>query len=301
VNLDIGEVITRAWQITWKHKMLWVYGFAVGLLTSTMFPLMLVPMAVPILMERNRENTWLIGVLIGGWVVFFLAFMLIMYPVSVLTQTSLTMGILEVEQKQTELSVMEAIKRGLPFFWRALGVMLLFGLGMTLVMMLIQGIVFLGTILTLGLGAMCFMPFTFLMYPLMFLAIVWMEQSMNGIMIDNLHVIEAVKQGWSLIRNNLLSVALVAVVIYFGVGMISSVLMMPFMFGFFMMPMGFVGHEINWIILLIGLLSLMIFVPLFALYTGWVTAFSKSAWILTYLHLKPASPMTQSALQPATA
>jgi hypothetical protein len=120
-------------------------------------------------------------------------------------------------------------------------------------------------------------------------------------MIDNLNIIEAAKQGWSLIRNNLLSVALIAVVIYFGAGMFTSIFMMPFMFGFFFMPMGFMGHDINWVILSVGLLSLMVFLPVFAWFTGWVTAFTKSAWILTYLRLTRSSNASQPALQPAMA
>ena len=25
-NFNFGEVLTRAWQIIWKHKVLWIFG-----------------------------------------------------------------------------------------------------------------------------------------------------------------------------------------------------------------------------------------------------------------------------------
>ena len=28
--MDIGEVLSRAWQIIWKHKVLWIFGILAG-------------------------------------------------------------------------------------------------------------------------------------------------------------------------------------------------------------------------------------------------------------------------------
>jgi len=30
MNFNFGEVLTRAWQIIWKHKVLWIFGFLAG-------------------------------------------------------------------------------------------------------------------------------------------------------------------------------------------------------------------------------------------------------------------------------
>ena len=30
MNFDFGEVLSRAWQIIWKHKILWVFGIFAG-------------------------------------------------------------------------------------------------------------------------------------------------------------------------------------------------------------------------------------------------------------------------------
>jgi uncharacterized membrane protein YgcG len=30
MNFNFGEVLTRAWQIIWKHKVLWIFGILAG-------------------------------------------------------------------------------------------------------------------------------------------------------------------------------------------------------------------------------------------------------------------------------
>lgn len=297
MTFDFGEVLSRAWQITWKHKVLWIIGILFGFFISTMFPLMFSPLLLPILMQNSKTDL-MPGLIIGGYIIAFLLFMLALYPISVLTQTAATLGILDVDQDNADFSASELIKRSLPFFWRVLGLMLLFAVGMNLTILMIQTIMFLLTIVTLGLAAICMTPLMFLMYPALYVAIVWMEQAMNGIIIDNMTVMEAARQGWNLVRNNLPSIALMALVIYLGIGFVTGILMVPMMIPFFILPFGFMENESNWTILTISMLCTVAFIPLFAFISGWSMIFTKSAWVLTYLHLTRSSkvqPLLQGA------
>lgn len=292
MQFDIGEVLTRAWQITWKHKVLWIIGILSGLLISTMFPLMFSPFLLPILM-KNSETSLMPGLIIGGYIIAFLLFMLALYPVSVLTQTALTLGILDVEQDTELFSASELLKRSFPFFWRVLGLMLLFAVDMNLITLIIQAVMFFLTIVTLGLAAICMTPLLFLMYPALYIAIIWMEQAMNGIIVDNMTVMDAVRQGWNLVRNNLMSVALMALVIYVGIGFVTGIVMVPMLTPFFIVSLGFMENEPNLTILSISMLCIVAFIPLFAFISGWSMIFTKSAWVLTYLRLT-----RESAAQP---
>jgi len=298
VQFDFSEVLTRAWQITWKHKALWIIGILFGFFISTMFPLMFSPLLLPILMQNSKTDL-MPGLIIGGYIIAFLLFMLALYPISVLTQTAATLGILDVNQDNADFSASELIKRSLPFFWRVLGLMLLFAVGMNLTILMIQTIMFLLTIVTLGLAAICMTPLMFLMYPALYVAIVWMEQAMNGIIIDNMTVMEAARQGWNLVRNNLPSMALMALVIYLGIGFVTGIVIVPMMIPFFILPFGFMENESNWTILSISMLCTVAFIPLFAFISGWSMIFTKSAWVLTYLHLTRSSKV-QPLLQEAT-
>jgi len=288
VNFDFGEVLTRAWQITWKPTVLWIIGILFGFFISTMFPLIFSPLLLPMLMQ-NSKTALMPGLIIGGYIIAFLLFMLALYPMSVFAQTAVTLGILHVDKDNEHFSASDLIKRSLPFFWRVLGLMLLFTVGMNLIILIIQTIMLSLTIVTLGLAAICMMPLMFLMYPALYLAIVWMEQAMNGIIVDNMTVMDAARQGWNLVRNNLLSVALMALVIYLAIGFVTGIVMVPMMISFFIVPFGLMENELNWTILSISMLWTVAFIPLFAFISGWSMIFTKSAWVLTYLRLTRGS------------
>ena len=287
MNFDVGEVLSQAWQITWKHRVLWIIGILFGFFMSTMFLLMFFPFLLPLLIQNSRMD--LMPVFIVGFIIAFLLFFLVLYPISVFAQTSATLGILDANQDTEHFSASELIKRSLPFFWRVLGLMLLFAVGMNLIFFITQAIMFLLTIVTLGIAAICMTPIMFLMYPAFYIAIVWMEQAMNGIIIDNMTVTDAAKQGWNLIRNNFMSIALMALVVYFGIGLVTGILIVPIMIPLFVVPFSFMENEPNWTILSISMLCIAVFMPLFAFISGWSLIFTKSAWVLTYLRLTRGS------------
>ncbi|RPI93010.1 MAG: hypothetical protein EHM40_11260 [Chloroflexi bacterium] len=283
MNFDFGEVLSRAWQITWKHKVLWIIGILIGFFTSLMFPLMISPIVLPALIQNERMDLAL--PFLAGFAVVFLLFMLALYPLSTLAQTSLTLGVVDVQQGGERLSVSELLRRSLPFFWRALGLMLLFAAGLTLVIIIIQLIGLFLMIVTLGMGAICMAPLSFLMYPIIYGSTVWMEQAMNGIIIDNMNVMEAARHGWNLLRNNFMSLGLMALIIYFGVGMITGIVLVPMLIPVFMLPLGFLEHEVNWAIVSISVVCAAVSIPLFAILSGLSLVFTKSAWVLAYLRL----------------
>ena len=299
MQFDFSEVLTRAWQITWKHKVLWIIGILFGFFISIMFPLMFSPLLLPMLMQ-NSKTVLMPGLIIGGYIIAFLLFMLALYPITVLTQTAVTLGILDVEQDNELFSASELLKRSLPFFWRVLGLMLLFAVGMNLITLIIQTVMFFLTIVTLGLAAICMTPLLFLMYPALYIAIVWMEQAMNGIIVDNMTVMEAARQGWNLVRNNLMSVALMALVIYVGIGFVTGIVMVLMLTPFFIVSISFMENEPNLTILSISLLCTVAFIPLFAFISGWSMILTKSAWVLTYLRLTRGSAAQPVLLEAAS-
>ncbi len=296
MNFDFGEVLSRAWQTTWNRRVLWVIGIVFGLFVSLMFPLLFSPMLVPILVQRSRTD--LAFIVLGVTILGFVLFMLLMYPISVLAQTSLTLGVLDADRQEERTSLSDLIKRSLPFFWRVLGLLLLFALGMTAANLILQAIVFFFAIITFGLGMVCFGPLMLLYYPLLYAAIVWEEQAMNALIIDNMTVMEAARQGWKLLRNNLGTFAVMALIVYFGVGMVTGFLLVPVLAPLFVAPFAFLGHQVNWVVIAIAVTGLAVFIPLFGILSGLCMVFTKSAWVLTYLRLarspKPP-PLPQEA------
>ena len=49
MTFDFGELLSRAWQITWKHKMLWVFGFVQTMAGLLLLPLAIIPAFAPLI------------------------------------------------------------------------------------------------------------------------------------------------------------------------------------------------------------------------------------------------------------
>lgn len=297
MNFDIGEVFSRAWEVAWKHKSLWVFGIFLGLFVIAIFPLTFAPILIPILSQDS--GTVFTPVLLIAWIGIFLLFFLATFPLSAITQASVTLGALQAIQGKEKLSISELIKKSLPFWVRVLGVMLLFTAGIMLINLMIQAVSFLLTIVTLGLGALCLTPLFLLRYPAIMVVSAWMEQAINGIIVDDMKVIDAAKQGWNLIRDNLAPIGVLALVIYFGIGIVTSVIAIPMAVSLFILPFGFIEQKINWTIISIALVSGVAFGSLFTVFNGWALAFMKSVWVLTYLRLTRDSKSQPMLLEAA--
>jgi hypothetical protein len=287
MNLDLGEVLNRTWQITWKHKVLWVYGFLQIMVSFLLIPLALIPALAPLVssgsgqFERFVTEPWFFLIFFG----IFLVFMLALYPLTVLVNGALSVGVLRAERGDEKLSFMELIRESLPFFWRILGIMLLFTVGMMVVTFAFSALQTALAVVTMGIASICLAPLSLLIYPLMFVGYVWMEQSMAAAVVDNMHVTEAAKQGWQVFRNNLAGVSVIGLVLYFGVSIIAALAIMPMMVPFFALPFAFSVEEFNRAILVGAGVCASLYLPLFAIFQGAMIALMKSGWILTYLRL----------------
>ena len=65
MNFDFGEVLTRAFQITWKNKILWLFSALPTLVTFLVFPIMYVP-GLGKSYLRARQHRDLVSILPNG-------------------------------------------------------------------------------------------------------------------------------------------------------------------------------------------------------------------------------------------
>ena len=298
MNFDLGEVLTRSWNISWNNKSLWWLGVFFSLVVLLIFPIFLFPLILPYLVEIRRLD--LMPIILIGILFFAVLFNVLIYAASPIAHVAITLGILNTIPERKQVSLKELVLASLPFYWRALGVMVLFAVAMSIVMLAIQAVFFLITIITLGFGAMCTTPLTILIYPVIFITVAWQEQAINGIVINNLKVIESIKQGWRLISENWLGVVLIIFVVYVGIGMASTIVVFPLMAPLFMGLFSLITGEINQTLIAISLVIGVAFIPLFAVVNGWALAFSKSVWVLTYLSLTGTSPSNAPLAQVST-
>ncbi len=287
MKIDIGDVIGRSWQISWKHKSLWIIGAAMVFGGVLFAPVFLIPIIAET-MNESLDDSLILLLSFGGGILS----LVIIYPIEVLLDVALTLGILRADRAEERRSFTELIRESYAFFWRCLGVTTLFVGGMMLFYLAVFAVMMLLSFLTFGLGMMCMWPLTFLQYPLMLVWYVCMQQALTAVIVDDMTVMDATKHSWQLFRNNIFLYVIVGLVFYLGVSTLSSFIMMPFMFPFFFLPMAMMeSAEFGSILLILGGFFAVALFPFFCLFQGGLTTLMKSGWVITYLRLSRSSNM----------
>lgn len=288
MNFDVGEVLTRAWQITWKHKILWVFNMFPVVLSFLFIPIVFIPMffiGPNALINQDAVDS-------PAYVSAFLAFNLFLTVLSILFYASgaasSSLGILRVENANERLLFRDLFQDGLNYFWRVLGVSLLIGAAISTVVLVLVGCMMVVGMATMGLGMICLQPLFLLLYPAMLLAYSLVEQSQAAVIADNLGVTAAIRRAWGLLKSHFWGFILVSLVIYFGIFILSSIVMLPFMAPFFFLPLvvdssrtGLNSQALGWILLAFSLILL----PVLALVQGFSVTLMKSAFMILYLRL----------------
>lgn len=289
MSFDIGEVLSRAVQITWKHKSFWGLVVLPMLVNFIAMPLYLLPFffwdengsGLPVVLE----NPVFFVLFLAFHFVFFIAtFILMIYGYS-----ALTLGVVRVERGEQRISFKELLQDAKTYFPRMLGVMFLttFVIG-TAFSAIFFGLTLFGVV-TAGIGFICIQPIFLLLYPVMMIVYAFMEQSQAAVVADEMKVMDAISKAWGLTKSNFWRIALISIVVYFGASIVSSIVVMPFMIPFFFFP--FLISEpsqietsmksFGWIMLAFSVILL----PVMAFVQGVTITFMKSAYILVYLRL----------------
>jgi len=283
--IDFGDVLTRAWQITWKNKIFWVFGIFAIVVSYLFLPLGLAP-SVSIFMFEGTPFSIDEPVFWIGYLGIFLLILIVAFVVGALAQAAISLGVLRIEQGTEKFSFGELFKASQPLFWRFLGVMSLYAGGLLLFMVAVWGLQMLVSIFTLGLGTICLTPLSILIYPLMAVVYGWMEQALASIVVDDLGVFDAVQRGWRVFRANLMPVILMTLILYIGTGLVSGLVSIPLMAPFFAFFFTIIeGVEASRTIWIVSLLCAVIYLPFLAVFQSVALTFMKSGWILTYLRL----------------
>ena len=295
MKFDFGEVLTRAAQITWKYKNLWLAGIVISLISFISAPISLaLNPSFSSLTDPSEVNRQLPFILLANGLILLLTILSI--PVYAFGMSVPSLGTVQLETGSERVNLGELIRGVLPYFWRILGIVLLVWGGTFLVMMIFMACIVFVSIVTFGIGSLCIFPVFILFIPLAILVYAVMEQGVAAVFVDNLSVSSALQRAWELVKKNLGIMALLSVIIYLGstiVGMIISIPMMIPMFGF----MFNLGSEPD--VQSVERLSrtmilwMLAFSPFYAVFQGILLTFMQSAWTLTYMRLTRSTQPSQ--------
>jgi hypothetical protein len=136
-KMNIGEVLSKAWKIIWKHKVLWIFGILAGCGgvsggSSGNYGLSYqerAPAEVQLFFDQFAQLPgWVIALIVGG--IIILAFLLVVLVIflSTVGRIGLIQGTRQVEQGAERLSFGNVFRDSVPYFWRIFGLNLFFGL-----------------------------------------------------------------------------------------------------------------------------------------------------------------------------
>src|SRR5512143_2473079 len=135
---NFGEVLTRAWQIAWKYKVLWIFGILAGCAqgngganTSWSWDRS-DRNRIPTDMQHafDQANQWLTS---NWWVVILIALGVLLLTalfifLGTIGRIGLIQGTLQAEAGAGSLSFGPLFSQSTPFFWRVFGLAFLVGL-----------------------------------------------------------------------------------------------------------------------------------------------------------------------------
>jgi len=283
--LDFGQVLTRAWKITWKHKILWAFGLVAMLLAFLFLPLGFAPV-ISIFFSEDVPFWIEQPVYIFDYFGLFFILFLASFFIGALVQAAISCGVFRAEQADERITFNDLLKASFPLWGRFLGITLLYIGGIFLVMFTYYALQTLLSMLTLGLGALCLAPLQLLLYPFMFVAYAWYELALASTVVNGSGVFEAARRGWQVFRQNLVPIVLITLIMYLGVGMLSGFVSLPLMVPLFASVFaGLNSLEAGRTVLVISALCVIIYLPVLAVFQSVALTFMKSGWILTYLRL----------------
>ncbi len=290
--MDYGEILSKAWQIIWKHKILWLFGLFAGCAAQsgssggqTNFRANGVPPQIQHLF--NNTEPWQIALVVGIIILVALILAVLAITLSTIGKAGLIKGTLAGLERDQSLTFREVWNASTPYFWRLLGLNLLVGVGIGTVVFLlsIMGIVL--TVGTFGIGLLCLLPLLCVFIPLTWALGIYVQQANLALVVEDLSIPQAFQRGWQIFAENPAEIIIMGLILGLGGGIISLLIAAPM--GFALAPiMGslILGSEraLRSSVLMAGL-CLVGYLPILLFLGSVLQAYLQAAWTLTYTAL----------------
>jgi hypothetical protein len=310
--MDYGEVLTKAWQITWKYKVLWIFGILAGCGSQVGgqgsnysfgggdgggspggpgdFPLPPGMRQFFFAVENwfNNLSDLEIALFVGGIIIFILLMIIITLVLGTIGRIGLVRGALEGDRGAVSLTFGELFGQVRPFFWRVIGLGLLLALVGLVIVGAFAAMVAIFTIVTFGIGFFCLIPLFCLLVPVGWFVNIIIQQAYVAMLVDDLSIMEALSRGWEVTKNNVGPMILMGLILIIGVGIIGT-LIVGAPLAFIVVPIigGLIAGTDASVQtgILVSVLCFVAYLPVLIVLGGILRTYYESAWTLTYLRL----------------
>jgi len=307
MSFNFGEVLSRAWQIIWKHKVLWIFGILAGCGRGNANfnsgsrggdggfngPGPDLPPQVMQWFRTIQEN--LTAFIIVGCVVILLIWAVTIF-LSTIGKVGLIRGTSQADDGVERLIFGQLFGESTPYFWRVFGLSLIVAIPVLVVLAaLIAGVVAFAISASGGndaanVGLLGMIPLLIgcfcLLIPVMFVVGMIIRQAERAIVLEGMPLLPALSRGWEVFRKNLGPIILMAIILAVIGFIVGFVIAIPVIIIVLPAVIAFAASEAqNWTPLIFMGIGLCIYIPISLVVNGIMTAYIESAWTLTYMRL----------------
>ena len=299
--MDYGSVLSRAWQLTWRHKVLWIFGLLAGLSSagngganarvSANQPGVTLPPAV----QQQVERPEFVLLAVAAALVV-LVIVLVLIVITTIARAGLIGGLQRADEAGA-LTFREAWSMGTRYFWRMLGIAL-----MLIAPAFVFGLLALVFVLaTFGLGALLVIPLAcvFALAYIPFAIVAHFAQF--AVVLDDLRVGAAFRKGWAVLQANLgpiVILGLMLIVIGFVAGLL---IFAPFVAialpAAVMLAVG--GARLDVLVLASVAVAFLIYLPIALILSGILQTWTTAVWTLAWKHFTGATRVPVATAPPA--
>jgi hypothetical protein len=301
MNLDFGGILKRAWEITWRNKILWLLGILSAIGSgggfrgggNTNFNPNNNPDFLPQLQRRfpNLDQNAIVAIILGvGCVLIIIA--IAFWILSIIGRGGLIGGI-NLAETRGSVKFGEAWGIGTKYFITVL----LIGLAVAILGVLI------GIASVVAVASICLAPLGCIGFLLIAVLNVFTYLAQIAAVTDNLSVGDAFGRAWQLVKANIGAVIILGLILAVINGVIAFVVALPLAAIAAPIMLSIVGAAnenaaVATSGILIAGLCLVAWIPVLIIVRGIIETWVTSAWVLAYRRLSTqpgAAPMAPMA------
>ncbi|GAB4497857.1 MAG: hypothetical protein OHK0052_10180 [Anaerolineales bacterium] len=289
--MDFGEVLSRAWQIVWKHKILWIFGILAGCGSAGgsggNSGYRMNGRDVPPGVDRffNNIEPWQVLLIALAVFVVVVLIAVIVALLASMGRAGLIRGTLRADNGSDHLTFGELWAEGRPYFLRLfllnLAIALTFGVVGIVIAITLVGI----TAITFGLGLICILPLLCLLVPLMWFVDIVVEQANVALVVEDLGLVQSVQRAWQTVQAQLANMLILGLIVGIGGFVAMFLINLPLVIALGPVLLSLLigeGQPQAWGIGL-SIVCAVAYLPVLLALSGLIQAYIGSVWTLAYV------------------
>jgi hypothetical protein len=311
--MDYGEVLSKAWKIIWKHKILWIFGILAscgrsggggGGNAGSRFQ-QNQPNGNPFnSYPFNRAQEMLAQVPVWVWILLALVVLILLVVFVVLNtigRIGLVRGVVQADEGAASLSFGDLFSGSFRYFWRVFFLNLVISLAILVVFVLIGALFVLIGVATLGVGLLCLVPLICPLVLVLWALGVIIEQSNIALVSEDLGIFSALQRGWEIVIRNFGPYILMAIILGIGSAVIGFVVAIPLIAIAIPVMVAAMagGSRALGSGIFVSVLLFLVYLPVLIVLSGILQTYVFSAWTLTFRRLTGHGPQLAPLAPPA--